>query len=76
MRINEIIRERRRGLGLTQEEAAARLGITASAFNKWERGASLPDIMLLPALARLLGVDLNTLLDFGESSRTARQRSS
>lgn len=75
MRINEIIRERRRGLGLTQEEAAARLGITASAFNKWERGASLPDIMLLPALARLLGVDLNTLLNFGEEltdSQTAQ----
>ncbi len=66
MRINEIIRERRRGLGLTQEQAACRLGVTASAVNKWERGASLPDITLLPALARLLGVDLNTLLDFSE----------
>ncbi len=66
MRINEIIREKRRALGLTQEEAASRLGVTASAVNKWERGASLPDITLLPALARLLGVDLNTLLDFSE----------
>lgn len=66
MRINEIIREKRRELGLTQEEAAGRLGVTASAFNKWERGASLPDITLLPGLARLLGVDLNTLLDFSE----------
>ena len=66
MRINEIIREKRREQGLTQEQAAHRLGVTASAVNKWERGASLPDITLLPALARLLGVDLNTLLDFSE----------
>lgn len=66
MKMNEIIRERRRALGITQEKAAERLGVTASAFNKWERGASLPDIVLLPRLARLLGVDLNTLLDFSE----------
>ena len=66
MKINEIIRERRRAIGLTQEQAASRLGVSASAFNKWERAASLPDITLLPSLARLLGVDLNTLLDFSE----------
>ena len=35
MRMSEIIRARRRALGLTQEEAASRLGVTASAFNKW-----------------------------------------
>lgn len=40
MRIHEIIREKRKSLGLTQEQAAVRLGITASAFNKWERGVS------------------------------------
>lgn len=40
MRINEIIREKRREQGLTQEQAAHRLGVTASAVNKWERGVS------------------------------------
>ena len=72
MKINEIIRCKRRELGLTQEQAAHRLGVSASAFNKWERGASLPDIMLLPGLARLLGVDLNTLLDFSEELSDAQ----
>lgn len=67
MRISGIIREKRRELGLTQEQVADRLGVTASAVNKWEREASLPDITVLPPLARLLGVDLNTLLDFSES---------
>ncbi len=66
MRLHEIIREKRKALELTQEQAAARLGITASAFNKWERGISCPDITILPALARLLETDLNTLLSFQE----------
>ena len=38
--------------------------MTAPAVNKWEKGTSCPDIVLLPALARLLDTDLNTLLSF------------
>lgn len=64
MKINEIIRTRRKELKLTQEQAAEYLGISAPAVNKWERGVSYPDITLLPPLARLLKVDLNTLLSF------------
>lgn len=66
MRINEIIRERRKALGLTQERVADYLGVSAPAVNKWEKGGAYPDITLLPPLARLLGVDLNTLLSFEE----------
>lgn len=66
MRIHEIIRARRTELGLTQEQLASRLGVSAPAVNKWERGNSYPDITLLPVLARTLGVDLNTLLSFQE----------
>lgn len=66
MRINEIIKEKRLEKGYTQEQMAELLGITAPAVNKWEKGASYPDITLLCPLARLLGVDLNTLLSFHE----------
>lgn len=66
MKINEIIRTRRKELKLTQEQAAEYLGISAPAVNKWEKGVSYPDITLLPHLARLLKVDLNTLLSFEE----------
>lgn len=48
----------------TQEQVANYLGITALAVNKWEKGISYPDITILPALARLLDTDLNTLLSF------------
>lgn len=66
MKINEIIRTKRLERGLTQEGLAQCLGVSAPAVNKWERCASYPDITLLPVLARILGVDLNTLLSFQE----------
>ncbi len=64
MKINETIRERRKALDMTQEQLADCLGVTAPAVHKWEKGTSLPDTALLPALARLLRVDLNTLFSF------------
>ena len=38
MRINDVIRQRRQAMGLTQEGLAERLGVSAPAVNKWERG--------------------------------------
>ncbi len=64
MKINEIIRQKRTEKGYTQEQIASFLGVSAPAVNKWEKAISYPDITLLPALARLLGTDLNTLLSF------------
>ncbi len=40
------------------------MGVSTPAVNKWEKGSTYPDITLLPALARLLKIDLNTLLSF------------
>ncbi|MEE0434318.1 MAG: helix-turn-helix transcriptional regulator [Peptococcaceae bacterium] len=64
MNIGEQIRIYRKEHNMTQEQIATTLGVTAPAVNKWERGASLPDITLLPALARLLEIDMNTLFSF------------
>lgn len=66
MNIGAVIRTNRKRLGLTQEQVASRLGVTAPAVNKWERGAALPDIALLGPIARLLGVSLEELLSFRE----------
>lgn len=67
MSMDAILREKRRALGLTQEQVANYLGVTTPAVNKWEKGTTCPDIALLPALARLLKTDPNTLLSFEES---------
>ena len=61
MKINEIIKKKRITLGMTQEQVADYLGVSTPAVNKWEKGGCYPDITLLPALARLLKVDLNKL---------------
>lgn len=66
MKINEIIKERRLQKHLTQEQLASALGVSTPAVNKWEKGVSYPDIAILPALARMLDTDLNTLLSFQE----------
>jgi len=66
MDMTTVLREKRKALGLTQEQVANALGISAPAVNKWERGATCPDILLLPALARLLKTDPNALLGFRE----------
>ena len=64
MKLNKTIKELRLKKGLTQEQIACYLGVSTPAVNKWEKGNTYPDITLLPALARLLGTDLNTLLSF------------
>ena len=66
MRMNEVIYKYRKEAGLTQEQIANCLGVTPPAVNKWEKGASYPDITLLPSLARILKIDVNTLLCFQE----------
>ena len=67
MQINEVIRKYRKEKNLTQEEMATRLGVTAPAVNKWESGASMPDIAMLAPIARLLGISLDELLSYNES---------
>lgn len=66
MKINQIIRKKRKELSLTQEQIADFLGVSTPAVNKWEKGSTYPDVTLLPALARLLRTDLNTLMSFND----------
>lgn len=64
MEIGKVICKYRKKKEMTQEEMAARLGVSAPAVNKWERGNSLPDITLLAPIARLLDITLEELLSF------------
>ena len=58
------IQQLRRARGLTQEQLADAVGVSAAAVSKWETGAACPDLLLMAPLARLLGTDLNHLTDF------------
>lgn len=67
MTIGDVIKKYRKSKGITQEEMAARLGVTAPAVNKWERGNTLPDVALLAPIARLLGITTDELLSFKDN---------
>ena len=67
MTIGKVIRKYRKELGLTQEEMAKSLGVTAPAVNKWENENTLPDISLLAPIARLLGISTDELLSFKDN---------
>lgn len=66
MKIGFQIAELRKKKGMTQEQLAAALGVSAPAVSKWETGSSYPDITLLCPLARALGTDVDALLAFEE----------
>ena len=52
----------RKGLGLTQDALAEKLGVTAQAVSKWENDQSCPDITMLPKLAEIFGITIDMLL--------------
>lgn len=58
----------RKARGMTQQEAADQLGVSNKTVSKWENGAGLPDITVLPALAELYGVTADDILA-GETLR-------
>lgn len=71
MNIGRNIQQQRRIKNVTQEELAAQLGVTAAAVSKWECGYTLPDIMMLCALADYFGVSTDELLGRTEKSENA-----
>ena len=62
MNLGKMILELRKKKNVTQEELAAELGVTAAAVSKWEKGYTLPDILMLCALADYFQVTTDELL--------------
>ena len=65
-KVGEQISALRRKKNLTQNELGDRLGVSFQAVSKWERGENLPDITLLPDLARILETTTDNILLGGE----------
>ena len=51
MTLNDTIRALRRERGMTQEQLAEAMNVSAAAVSKWENGQSVPDILVLTAQA-------------------------
>ena len=69
MEIGKTIRALRAKKGVTQEQAAACLGVSCQAVSKWETNASLPDVTLLPAIAAYFGVTIDELFQMPAEAR-------
>ena len=57
------IAELRRMNGMTQMDLAEKLNYTDKAISKWERGESIPDVLVLKSIADLYGVTVDYLLE-------------
>ena len=62
MNLGKTILELRKQKNVTQDELAAELGVTAAAVSKWENGYTLPDVLMLCALADYFQVSTDELL--------------
>lgn len=60
--IGKRIMKNRKRLGLTQDQLAEKLGVTAQAVSKWENDQSCPDISVIPQLADIFGITTDELL--------------
>ena len=54
---------------MTQEELGDKLGVTFQAVSKWENEQAMPDINILPALAKILQISIDKLLGYDAPNR-------
>jgi putative transcriptional regulator len=57
-KIESSVRERRKSMGLSQEELARRVGVSRQTIVNIEKGLSEPKVLLAIAIAAVLGVTL------------------
>ena len=60
--IAENIKRERKKLGISQYELGELLGYSVKNISKWESGKGTPPTMVLPRLASVLKIDVNSLL--------------
>ena len=49
---------------LTQGELADKLDVSDKSISKWENGKNMPDITVLPMVARIFGISMDELFDY------------
>lgn len=58
------LRTARDRLGLSQKEAAEKIGISIDALSKYERGKTFPNIPVLKRIEQVYGVEYSQLIFF------------
>ena len=61
-KFGDFIYQRRKALGLTQDELGRKLGVTNKAVSKWEVGETTPEVAMFEPLAKALEGSVDELL--------------
>lgn len=64
MKLGNNLFNARKKSGLSQEEAAEKLGVSRQTISKWELDETLPDICQSKKLAVIYGLSLDELIEF------------
>ena len=57
-----LIYDMRTRKGLTQKELAEKCNVSDKAVSKWERGEGCPDVTVLPKLAEVFGIEVDSIM--------------
>lgn len=64
IKLGEKIRTLRKARNISQEVLANYLGVTFQSVSKWEKGETMPDVTMIPAIACFFEVSTDELFDF------------
>ncbi|MEL1136046.1 helix-turn-helix transcriptional regulator [Desulfitobacterium sp. THU1] len=67
--IAQVIVNKRREKGITQDELASYMGVSKASVSKWETGQSYPDVTFLPQLAAYFNISIDELMDYKPQMR-------
>lgn len=68
------IRSLRKNKNMTQEELAEVLLVSSQAVSKWENGQSVPDVELLPVIARYFGITMDEFFNYRLDALNYKER--
>lgn len=62
-KMSQFLIEKRKSHNYTQKDIANLCNVSTQAVSKWERGDSIPDILILERLSKLYGLSINDLIN-------------
>lgn len=74
IRLGEKIRSLRKTKNISQEVLAQYLGVSFQAISKWEKGETMPDVAMIPAIASFFDVSTDELFDFNRMDTDQKVR--
>ncbi len=72
--MKDVIYQNRKKKNLTQEQLAEQLNVSNKTISKWERGAGYPDIQIIPNLAKILDISIQSLFNVEDLKPTSIEK--